>query len=399
MIDRRTFLFGGVAAAIGQPSTRLETLTDWLNASRDSAAARAAAERSIAFARWSPSIQAWVQVPPQPPTGRAARRDPLRRERHHRDARACRPSTARRFTKAASAPATPRSCASSVSAAAVLLGKTHTTAFATARRRRRAIRATSTTRLAAAPADRRPPSPPAWCRSRSARRRGDRCCGRRRSAASPDSRRATVCCPWKACCRSRRASTRSGSSRTRPPTCWRCGRRSAIRPASRRTFRSRPSIRCPKSSRRWRRRFSSAVATAAARRCRDPIGRHRRHAARLIDAARTVKFYEGARFHEQRYKEYGARLAGHGRPRSRGAADSRRALRRGAAVNRGRQGARRRDLQGDAGDPRSGGDWPGAARPRLDRRFAHELAVDRARHAGDLDPDAGRRGGCRSACS
>jgi Asp-tRNA(Asn)/Glu-tRNA(Gln) amidotransferase A subunit family amidase len=31
--------------------------------------------------------------------------------------------------------------------------------------------------------------------------------------------------------------------------------------------------------------------------------------AKLVDASRTVMFYEGARFHEQRYKEYGARLA------------------------------------------------------------------------------------------
>ncbi len=35
-IDRRTFLFGGVAAAMGvaAPASRLETFTDWLNASR-----------------------------------------------------------------------------------------------------------------------------------------------------------------------------------------------------------------------------------------------------------------------------------------------------------------------------------------------------------------------------
>ncbi len=30
---------------------------------------------------------------------------------------------------------------------------------------------------------------------------------------------------------------------------------------------------------------------------------------KLADAAQTVMFYEGARFHEQRYKEYGAKLA------------------------------------------------------------------------------------------
>jgi Asp-tRNA(Asn)/Glu-tRNA(Gln) amidotransferase A subunit family amidase len=31
--------------------------------------------------------------------------------------------------------------------------------------------------------------------------------------------------------------------------------------------------------------------------------------AQLVDAQRTVMFYEGARFHEQRFKEYGDRLA------------------------------------------------------------------------------------------
>jgi Asp-tRNA(Asn)/Glu-tRNA(Gln) amidotransferase A subunit family amidase len=31
--------------------------------------------------------------------------------------------------------------------------------------------------------------------------------------------------------------------------------------------------------------------------------------AALVDASRTVMFYEGARFHEQRYKEFGARMA------------------------------------------------------------------------------------------
>jgi Asp-tRNA(Asn)/Glu-tRNA(Gln) amidotransferase A subunit family amidase len=31
--------------------------------------------------------------------------------------------------------------------------------------------------------------------------------------------------------------------------------------------------------------------------------------ARLVETSRTIMFYEGARFHEQRYKEYGARMA------------------------------------------------------------------------------------------
>jgi Asp-tRNA(Asn)/Glu-tRNA(Gln) amidotransferase A subunit family amidase len=67
MIDRRTFLFGGVAAAILQPSTRLETLTQWLHASRDLRALelRPTLDRIRAM---EASIQAWVQVAPQRPT-------------------------------------------------------------------------------------------------------------------------------------------------------------------------------------------------------------------------------------------------------------------------------------------------------------------------------------------
>jgi Asp-tRNA(Asn)/Glu-tRNA(Gln) amidotransferase A subunit family amidase len=67
-MDRRTFLFGSVAAAIGQPSTRVETLTDWLKVSRDS---RALALRSTLdrIRDADASIKAWVQVAPQRPTG------------------------------------------------------------------------------------------------------------------------------------------------------------------------------------------------------------------------------------------------------------------------------------------------------------------------------------------
>jgi len=68
MIDRRTFLLGGVAAAMAQPSTRLETLTQWLRASSNTRALelRPTLDRIRAM---EPSIQAWVQVAPQRPTG------------------------------------------------------------------------------------------------------------------------------------------------------------------------------------------------------------------------------------------------------------------------------------------------------------------------------------------
>lgn len=73
MIDRRTFLFGAAAAAFGQraiaqPSTRLETLSEWLQASPDSRklALPATLDRIRSM---DPSIHAWVQVAPQRPTG------------------------------------------------------------------------------------------------------------------------------------------------------------------------------------------------------------------------------------------------------------------------------------------------------------------------------------------
>jgi Asp-tRNA(Asn)/Glu-tRNA(Gln) amidotransferase A subunit family amidase len=73
MIDRRTFLFGGVAAALGQPalrerSTQLETLTDWLRAARDARALALPATLDRIRAM-DPSIHAWVQVAPQRPGG------------------------------------------------------------------------------------------------------------------------------------------------------------------------------------------------------------------------------------------------------------------------------------------------------------------------------------------
>src|SRR5215475_9579612 len=74
MMDRRTFLFTGLAAAMGatlgvtSQNAGLETLTQWLDASRK--------ERALALQScldrirdMDPSIRAWVQVLPQRPTG------------------------------------------------------------------------------------------------------------------------------------------------------------------------------------------------------------------------------------------------------------------------------------------------------------------------------------------
>src|ERR1044071_2227981 len=69
MIDRRTFLFGALAAAtLRAEPARLETFSDWMGASPDARAAgvRACLDR---IRQMDGAIQAWVQVKPQPPTG------------------------------------------------------------------------------------------------------------------------------------------------------------------------------------------------------------------------------------------------------------------------------------------------------------------------------------------
>src|SRR3989442_221528 len=69
-IDRRGFLFAGVVAALHSTADtpRLETFTDWMNASRKdrALALQPCVDRIRAM---DSSIKAWVQVPPQGPTG------------------------------------------------------------------------------------------------------------------------------------------------------------------------------------------------------------------------------------------------------------------------------------------------------------------------------------------
>src|SRR5215472_3836967 len=79
-MDRRTFLLAGFAVAIdaatGNPAAtpQLETLTEWLGASRKSrqAALQSCLDRIRSL---DPSIHAWVQVQPQQPTGNGALAD------------------------------------------------------------------------------------------------------------------------------------------------------------------------------------------------------------------------------------------------------------------------------------------------------------------------------------
>ena len=70
-IDRRTLLFASFAAAsyAAEQTPTLETMTQWLNASRKTR--RLALQPCLDRIRaMDPSIQAWVQVSPQRPTGR-----------------------------------------------------------------------------------------------------------------------------------------------------------------------------------------------------------------------------------------------------------------------------------------------------------------------------------------
>src|SRR5262245_60428910 len=72
-IDRRTFLFAGLAVATGVAAEppRLETFTQWLHASKK--ARELALEPCAARIRtMDRSIQAWVQVQPEPATGSGA---------------------------------------------------------------------------------------------------------------------------------------------------------------------------------------------------------------------------------------------------------------------------------------------------------------------------------------
>ena len=81
--------------------------------------------------------------------------------------------------------------------------------------------------------------------------------------------------------------------------------------------------------------------------------------ARLDEATTTVMFYEGARFHQQRYKEHGSKLDDLADLVRDGLQIPCDALRRGEAVHRGVQSQSEGAVQGDACHP--------GAVPRPDR--------------------------------
>ena len=111
----------------------------------------------------------------------------------------------------------------------------------------------------------------------------------------------------------------------------------------------------------------------------------------LIAANRTIMYYEGARFHEQRYKEYGDRLehmAALVREGLQIPAQTYDETRRGVERWRARVAEIYKATPVILVPAATGAR---AARPPVDWRFEHERAVDQLGAPGDYDSDARRR--------
>ena len=113
--------------------------------------------------------------------------------------------------------------------------------------------------------------------------------------------------------------------------------------------------------------------------------------ATVAEAAHVVMCYEGARFHQQRYEEHGAKLA-----------DLAEMVRFGLAIAESQYDEARRHIdvcrqkmaevyKSTPVIARAGCDRTGSGGVGFDRRPLDERAVDGARHAGNLDSDAGWR--------
>ncbi len=88
--------------------------------------------------------------------------------------------------------------------------------------------------------------------------------------------------------------------------------------------------------------------------------------ARLNDASNTVMFYEGARFHEERFKQYGSRLEDMANLVRDGLKISCRAVRRREESDCRVKGSNHRNVQSDARDPGTGCDRAGTIGVGLD---------------------------------
>ena len=319
---------------------------------------------------------------------RDARRDPVRRERHHGDARLSTEYGSPVY-KGRIGTDGRRDRSRPAARGAILLGKTHTTAFAyrtpAPTRNPRNLEHTpggSSSGSAAAVAAGMVPFA-LGTQTRGSVLRPASYCGVTGFKASYG------LLPWRACSRSRRASIRSGSSRTRRPTCSRCGSRWDIPSAGRKTSRSARPIRFPMSSPRWRPRFRARCALRRGGVSIRPVdiagmlarldeAAHHRHVLRrrAIPRAALQGVRRSARRHGgscsrrpqipvARYDEAKRRTSRSAKPKWR--SSTRRRL---SSWCRPRPGRRR------AGS--------------LHRRFEDERAVDRPGHACDHHSDAGR---------
>jgi hypothetical protein len=113
---------------------------------------------------------------------------------------------------------------------------------------------------------------------------------------------------WMAVYSTQKALIRSGCSRRRPPICASCGKRWVILLDGMRTLLSACPSRCWEVDPEMASAVQNAVASLrkAGVTCK-PVNISAIH-AELVTAQRIVAFYEGARFHELRFAEFGDRL-------------------------------------------------------------------------------------------
>ena len=234
-VTRRSFLAGISAAVVGwradasAQTPRLETVTQWMNASpaERAAAVKACLDR---IRDMDPKIQAWVQVAPQPALGDGPLSGIPFGAKDIMETRGLSTEYGSAIYKGRLGSTDAAIVTSLRRRGAILLGKTHTTAFAyrtpAPTRNPRNIEHTpggSSSGSAAAVAAGMVPFAlgtqtrgsilrPAWY------------CGVTASSQATALYRSMVCC------HTRRASIPLASSRTRRPTCWRSGRRWDIRP-------------------------------------------------------------------------------------------------------------------------------------------------------------------------
>jgi hypothetical protein len=281
--SRRTFLFEAFMATVGRVTTYAqqqapipETLTQWLEAP--------ARMRKLALQRcrdriqtMDPSIHAWVQVSPQKNTGRGHLSGIPYGVKDIVETRGLATEYGSPIYKGRIGTTDAAIIREMRRHGAILLGKTQTTAFAyqtpAPTRNPRDLEHTPwSTRPVEVQAARRPQLRRAWFRSLSESKPAGPCCGRRLFAALLDSNPLMVFSQCKACYRCRRAWTRSGSSRIRPPICRRFGIHWVVPRVAPKILISEYRTPFPMLNQRWRRRIRMLFHVCAARAHRsDPL--------------------------------------------------------------------------------------------------------------------------------